>query len=88
MFCEVTSNFFYTKIILTSLLLFRYLMHQILLAVQAEESIFEGIKTEMAEGEAEVLYSLRPGITFHFFSSQAPCKLFDGIIVMLFSIIP
>ena len=55
-------------------------MHQILLAAQAEESIFEGIKTKMLEGEAEVLYSLRPGLTFHFFSSQAPCKLFDGIL--------
>lgn len=55
-------------------------MHQILLAAQAEESIFEGVKTKTAEGEAEVLYSLRPGLTFHFFSSQAPCKLFDGIL--------
>ena len=57
--------------------IFRYLMHQVQLASEAKDSIFETVTTTPTrEGESEVLYSLRPGLTFHFFSSQAPCKLY------------
>ncbi|CAI8013481.1 tRNA-specific adenosine deaminase 1 [Geodia barretti] len=51
----------------------RYLMHQVLMAAQAKESIFEAVTTKTPGGEGEVLYALRPGLTFHFFSSQSPC---------------
>ena len=74
MFCEVNpilSLSTKSKGVLVS----RYLMHQILMAAQAKESIFEAVTTKTPGGEGEVLYALRPGLTFHFFSSQSPCKL-------------
>jgi tRNA-specific adenosine deaminase 1 len=48
----------------------RYLLSQIALAARGEKSILEAIITTPLEG---TLYSPKPGVTFHFFSSQAPC---------------
>lgn len=49
-------------------------MHQILLAngVQKDESIFK--TDDVMERGMVGLYNLKPEISFHFFSSQAPCK--------------
>ena len=50
-------------------------MQQVALAAgspQRDDSVFESSTAEEV-GDAP-LYSLRPGVTFHFFSSQAPCK--------------
>lgn len=49
----------------------RYLLNQISLAVQGQQSILEKVTSEV---ESVVLYTPKPGVTFHFFSSQAPCK--------------
>ena len=56
-------------------LVLRYLMNQVLMAAEAKESIFEAVTTKTIGGKGEVLYALRPGLTFHFFSNQSPCKL-------------
>lgn len=70
---------------------YRYLLNQIALTVRGQESIFEVVTTNTAERVQETLYASKPGVTFHFFSSQAPCKnnqlpwqIFIGVVLRIF----
>ena len=50
----------------------RYLLNQLKLAAQGSESIF--VPTSSNDTDLENLYSVKSGVTFHFFSTQIPCK--------------
>ena len=55
----------------------RYLIHQLKLAVQSKVSIFVPISADNCERRSNDLlnmYILKPGVAFHFFTSQTPCK--------------
>ena len=49
-------------------------MHQIALTAQGKDSILDVVTSSTPEGEVEVLYAPKQGVTFHFFSSQSPCE--------------
>ena len=35
----------------------------------------EPVTSETVEGKVEMVYGLKSGVSFHFFSSQAPCEI-------------
>ena len=70
---------------LPSALLCRYMLSQVKLAVEGEDCILQSVTIPAADGQLQTLYTLRPGVTFHFFSSQAPCERFIILLIPLFS---
>lgn len=61
----------------------RYLLHQINSAAQGQNSILEQETSATSEAGSVVLYKPKDGITFHFFSSQTPCKQASPIIATI-----
>lgn len=62
---------------LAALMLHRYLFSQVALAAGGEHSILEPVTMTTADGQSQTLYAPKPSVTFHFFSSQAPCETVD-----------
>lgn len=54
-------------------------MHQITQTVQGKKSILDEVTSKTPEGDVEVQYTPKPGVHFHFFSSQTPCKTLQAV---------